>query len=333
MLPASRRPILAVHGSPALQEALARVLPATLRPLLCAATIAEARAALVERPEIIVIDHRALAEDNLFLVDAGAAGVTACVILLSNREPTPITAVFPATIPTIALSNLIDGGSPLVADELVISVLKLLRRDVFGMEKYLSWRAVPVTRYLNHSAERRDLVDEMREHITGQKLSRRLHWLAAQAADELLSNAIYHGPVNASGEHFRAETPRSNDFPLAGRDQVRLRYGADGHYFCLEVRDQYGSLDRATLVRSLHRKSRHELSPRASDSPGAGIGLALTAGYVSHLVCNLEPGKMTELIALFDLRPRKLVDAAGSASFNAFVASSAGASATAEEGQ
>ncbi len=333
MLPASRRPILVVHGSPSLQAALARVLPATLRPLRSAATIAEARVALADHPEIVLIDQRALAEDNLFLVDAGSAGVTACVILLANNAPTPITAAFPTTIPTIALSNLIDGDSPLIADELVVSVLKLLRRDVFGMEKYLSWRAVPVTRYLDHSADRRDLVDELRDHITSQKLTRRLHWLAAQAADELLSNAIYNGPVDARGEHFRASTPRSHDFPLSGRDQVRFRYGADGHYFCLEVRDQYGSLDRETLVRSLHRKSRHDLTPRASESPGAGIGLALTAGYVSHLVCNLEPGKMTELIALFDLRPRKLVDAAGSASFNAFVATPESASTTAEEGQ
>jgi hypothetical protein len=151
------------------------------------------------------------------------------------------------------------------------------------MEKYLSWRVVPVTRTLIHSADRRTAVDELRDHLVAQGYPRRLHWLAAQAADELLSNAIFHGPVGAAGEHLRSETSRCEEFPLVGREQVRLRYGSDGRYFCLEVRDQYGSLDRQTLVSCLRRRSRADLNPRPHDAPGAGIGLSLTAGYVSHL--------------------------------------------------
>ncbi len=320
MLAAGLRPILTVHGSSHLQKAIARILPATLRPIHTASNTAEAWAALAHSPEVVIVDQRTAVEaDGAFLTAAGQAGVIACIILLDDTDPLPLVEL-PTTIPTIALSNLVDPEGPVLADELVVSVLKLLRRDVFGMEKYLSWRVVPVTRTLTHSSDRQSVVDELREHIAAQGYHHRLHWLAAQAADELLSNAIFHGPVSDTGEHLRSATSRSEEFPLVGREQVRFRYGSDGRYFCLEVRDQYGSLTRETLVHCLRRRPRTDLSPNLTDTPGAGIGLSLTAGYVSHLVCNLEPGERTELIALFDLRPRARIHETGPASFNAFVA-------------
>jgi len=317
--PPHRRPILAVHGSDELQRAFSRFLHATLRPVRITSTLDDARAALLDAPEVVIVDQRALTGDGGgFLAEASAAGARACIVLLRSDEQAP-PIEFPASLSTLALSNLIDPTGPALEDELVVSVLKLLRRDVFGMEKYLSWRVVPVTEKLEQAADRCAVVDRMRDHIAAQGLDQRLTWLAAQTADELLSNAIFHGPVDGDGVHFRAERARSEDFPLDGRDRVQLRYGSDGRYFCIEVRDQYGSLAPATLQACLRRRSPRSLVPKETEG-GAGIGLALTSNYVSHLVCNVDPGRMTELVAVFDVRGPLRAARGQSASFNAFVA-------------
>jgi len=316
--PAQNRPILAVHGSDELQRAFSRFLHATLRPVRISATIEEARGVLDDAPEVVIVDQRVLAGDGrAFLAEASRAGASACIVLLRDEETPPIE--FPTSFSTLALSNLIDASGPALEDELVVSVLKLLRQDVFGMEKYLSWRVVPVVEELERAADRRAVVDRMRGHIVEQGLDRRLTWLATQTADELLSNAVFHGPVDDHGVHFRADQPRADDFPLEGRNRVRLRYGNDGRYFCIEVRDQWGSLEPSTLQSCLRRRSPQSLVPKDSNG-GAGIGLALTSNYVSHLVCNVEPDRMTELVAIFDVRGPVRAVRGATASFNAFVA-------------
>lgn len=315
--PPQNRPILAFHGSEELRRTFSRFLGATLRPVHIAASIEEARGFLGSAPEVVIVDQLALSDDGHgFLSEAGAAGASACIVLLRGDSSVPIE--FPSSISTLALSNLADTSGPALEDEIVVSVLKLLRRDVFGMEKYLSWRVVPVTEELVRASDRRDAVDRMRDYISEQGLDRRLTWLAAQTADELLSNAIFHGPVDADGSHIRASTPRSEDFALDGRNRVRLRYGNDGRYFCVEVRDQWGSLEPATLQSCLHRRPPRSLVPKEADG-GAGIGLALTSNYVSHLVCNIDPGRVTELVAVFDVSRAKRTVRSASASFNAFV--------------
>jgi anti-sigma regulatory factor (Ser/Thr protein kinase) len=72
--------------------------------------------------------------------------------------------------------------------------------------------------------------------------------------------------------------------------------GCDARYLALEVNDQFGSLDRDTILRALAKTA-------ISDSgAGAGMGISLSYRSCDHLVFNLSPGKRTEIIALIDVR-------------------------------
>jgi len=294
-----RSGILVLHRDPAVQHAVQRYLRATLRPVHVTDSADAARAALVHRPELLVVEHAAIEVDAAaFFADCCAAGVRLCVCALGPGDVPP---AMPASFDGFALSSLGALGPPRRVDELAVTALKLLRRDLFGMEKYLSWGFVPVCHRLTRAGDRRAVLDGIAAFVAERGLGPRLRWLATQTADELITNALFHGPVDAGGGHPRAALPRADDFALGPDEEVTVRYGCDDRTFAIEVVDGWGSLDLTTLARCLRRSLGGGPLPRPARTGGAGLGLALTAGYVHHLVCNLEPARRTELIALFDV--------------------------------
>jgi anti-sigma regulatory factor (Ser/Thr protein kinase) len=77
---------------------------------------------------------------------------------------------------------------------------------------------------------------------------------------------------------------------------VKLRWGCDARYLAIEVTDQFGSLDKDTILRSLARSNIRD------SGGGAGMGISLCYRSCDHLVFNLSPGRRTEIIALIDVR-------------------------------
>jgi len=295
--------IVVLHRDADVQRAVQRYLRATLRPVFLTPTPADARAAIArEHPELLIVEHAAIVDDPALLADAAAAGVRRCLLAVGAAvDDTPALPAAPAGIDGFALSSLGALGPPRRVDELAVTALKLLRRDLFGMEKYLSWGFVPVCHRLTRAGDRRAVLDGIAAFVAERGLGPRLRWLATQTADELITNALFHGPVDAGGGHPRAALPRADDFALGPDEEVTVRYGCDDRTFAIEVVDGWGSLDLTTLARCLRRSLGGGPLPRPARTGGAGLGLALTAGYVHHLVCNLEPARRTELIALFDV--------------------------------
>ncbi len=306
----SARSIIAVHSDAEARQDLARGLSASMRPVHVFPTVEEARAA-IERGAALVVGDSAAVADGL-LEAAASAGTQACIVAADSGGPEP---AIPAQFRRVALMPAYRPNTP----ELLITALKLLRDDLFGVEKYLSWSFVPLTREIRRSSERHEVVNELRNFIAYRKLSSRLQWLAAQTTDELLSNALFHAPMNDDGHRPRATLARTAAFDLEDDESVVVRFGADDRYLAVEVVDQWGSLDVSALSRSLRLSGAADLTPDTSGTTGAGIGLALAAGYVSHLVCNVQPGRRTELIALFDLRRSSALVGLDNASFHAVV--------------
>jgi hypothetical protein len=298
------RGIIVLHRSSEVQRAVAAFLRPTLRPVLLAGSPMEARLALADSAvpvELAVVDHSLLLEAPDLLDELISAGTSACVLAVGPEAPGSPPVSIIRGFDTFALSSLAAQGPPRQIDELAVTALKLLRRDLFGMEKYLAWGCEPVTHYITSTSERRELQNALATDLADRGFGSRLRWLACQAADELVSNSVFHGPVDAAGRHLRADRARTDEFSLGDNERVSVRWASDDRYFALEVVDGWGSIDIATLARSMRLAVTPPLTPRL-EGHGAGIGLALTACSVHHLACNLEPGRRTELIALLDIR-------------------------------
>ena len=211
-----------------------------------------------------------------------------------------------------AITNLLVHPMPVLAEELTVTAQKLIRRDLFGAEKYLLWGTELHQRSITRSVQRSHVVQEISDAVRGRGQSARVASMAMLVADELISNAVHNAPVDAAGVHIRRDMPRDIDIPLEGKDTVRLRWGCDARYVAIEVTDQYGSLDRDTILGALAKQDIRD------SGGGAGMGISLAYRSCDHLVFNLAPGKRTEIIALVDVRypPAERMPAS---SYNVFV--------------
>jgi CheY-like chemotaxis protein len=304
--------ILIVHPDRKTQRTVQRILGVTGYQIEIADDLEQATRLLQNiAPRLVVVDGSAaqsLAAPAFFKASR-ARGAEACMMLLGAH-----TTEIPQILSLGAVTNLLVHPMPVVAEELTITAHKLISGDLFGVEKYLLWGTELHEIVITRASQRAHVVTGLAEAVRARGQSARVASMAMLVADELISNAVHNAPVDATGVHYRSELARDIELELDARHQVRLRWGSDARYVAIEVTDQFGSLDRDTVLRALGKQEIRE------SGGGAGMGVALAYRSCDHLVFNLAPGKRSEVIALVDVRypPTERMPAS---SYNIFVES------------
>ncbi|HTJ44838.1 MAG TPA: hypothetical protein VL463_22180 [Kofleriaceae bacterium] len=314
--PLEKRPILVVHRDKKTVRTVHRILGGTFCPIEIVETLAEAEAKLAEtQPYLVVVDHEIVLEDHQNGVLARRGGAP-CLVLMQDTEPDDVATMLGLD----HLSYLMANPMPLLAEEMSVTALKLMRREIWGLEKYLSWGTEIREHVLDDAEQRVAVVERLDADVHAAGFGPRVAAQATLIADELLSNALYNAPVDAGGARYRGDVPRHGTRALTEREQVRLRYACDARYLAVEVGDYFGSLDRATILRCLAKAGGRRVEKVSMDTRGAGIGLATVYGTCNHLVFNLDPGRRTEVIALIDVRFRPAELSNALCSFGVFTA-------------
>ena len=314
----SRAPsILVVHPDRKTQRIVQRILGATKYSIDIADNLEQASRLLQNlTPVLVVVDASGMASPEIteFFAHARARGAEACMTLLGAAAIDQV----PRILDLGAVTNLLVHPMPVLAEELTITAHKLIRNDIFGLEKYLLWGTDIQDITITHSSQRMDLVSDLSTQIKARGQSARVASMAMLVADELISNAIHNAPRDAAGVHYRRDVARDQPLELDERHRVRYRWGCDARYLAVEVTDQFGTLDRDTILSALAKSNARETGE------GAGLGISIAYRSCDHLVFNLAPGKRTEIIALIDVRfaPANPAGAAASvpaSSYNVFV--------------
>jgi anti-sigma regulatory factor (Ser/Thr protein kinase) len=118
------------------------------------------------------------------------------------------------------------------------------------------------------------------------------------ATEELLLNAIYDAPRDASGAAIHAKLDRRTPVKLGAGQQVKLHYGCDGRNFVVSVADRFGALERGNIERSLSKLLDPQGARPAPGTSGAGLGLMLTYGAANQLIAHAVSGRFTEVTAV-----------------------------------
>jgi hypothetical protein len=167
--------------------------------------------------------------------------------------------------------------------ELGITSQKLASGDLFGLEKYLV-RGAPVgERAIATDADKRHAMGEVCAWAEAIGARTPIVHRLASVVDELMMNALYDTP---------------------GRDERRavVRWGADEHVLAISVSDAFGALRQRDVIDHVRRARRERGRPRPETAVqrGAGLGLYLVLANVASLVVNVEVGRRTEVVCLFD---------------------------------
>ncbi len=88
--------------------------------------------------------------------------------------------------------------------------------------------------------------------------------------DEMLMNALYDAPVDEEGRPIFSEIPTKTRISLRVEQRVVVQYASDGKTFWLSVRDAFGTLDRGTVTRYLHKcRSEQQIDHRVPAVPAS----------------------------------------------------------------
>jgi hypothetical protein len=188
-----------------------------------------------------------------------------------------------------------DNGFNMVA----ITVQKFVTGDLFGIEKYLpQGTEVHLTRLREYKG-RTAAIDEVLAYAEKVGVRRQVRSAIGQVCEELLMNALYDAPVDESGNPLFAEVEVKARLDKLSPRPVSIRYAATEAGFGVSVRDRFGRLDKATVLRYID-KCLH--SPQQIDRKvyGAGLGIYLIANAATQFVLNVAPGMATEVVCTFD---------------------------------
>ncbi len=201
------------------------------------------------------------------------------------------------------LRNVIaKNDEPLEPDELIITAEKLLRQDLFGLQKYLLWGVEPYVVRIRDSNLKHDYIAEVSSYASALGVGERVVELIETIVDELVTNAIYNAPRTSEGVPKYARRSRREPVILEEHEAGELQFACDGDYIAIAQVDPFGALTQETVVSYLNRclvKGPNQISDA---SGGAGIGLFRVFQSLSKFVINIDPGKKTEVITLIDLR-------------------------------
>ena len=308
MVASSVPSILIVHSDRKTQRTVQRILGVTGYRVDVADDLDQAVRLLQHSTPVLVVFDGSLSAPAALVEAARTNGTEACMTLLGPASAERV----PAILGLGAVTNLLVHQMPILAEELVITAQKLIRHDLFGVEKYLLWGTQLHETTLTRGSQRAEVVAHLATQVRSLGQSSRVGSMAMLVADELLSNAVHNAPRDADGRHYRKDLARSEEIELDERHRVRLRWGCDARYLAIEVTDGFGSLDRDTILAALARNDVRE------SGGGAGMGIALAYRSCDHLVFNLAPGTRSEIIALIDVRYPP-TERAPASSYNVFV--------------
>jgi hypothetical protein len=219
------------------------------------------------------------------------------------------------------LRNLIaKNDDPLDPDELIITAEKLLRQDIFGLQKYLLWGVEPLSLAIRDSREKLAYVGEVSRYASSLGCNERTVELIETVVDELVTNAIYNAPRTPDGEPRYAKLSRRETVVLEEHETAELQFACDGDFIAVAQIDPFGALTQDTVVSYLNRCLVKGPEQFHEASGGAGIGLYRVFQSLSKFILNVAPGVKTEVISLIDLRMSMKRFRQAAKSFHIFVA-------------
>lgn len=189
-------------------------------------------------------------------------------------------------------------GEP-VDDAVRVIGQKWLTGDIFGIEKYLP-EGTPINYARIRDFEGRDLaIQTVLEFAERQKMRRQVRGAIASACEELLMNALYDAPVDATGQVVFANVDPHDRKQQRSPRPVSIRFAATDQLFAIAVRDRFGRLAKNTIISYLE-KCISQPNQIDRKTQGAGLGLYLVASSASSYVVNVAYGVATEVVCTFD---------------------------------
>jgi hypothetical protein len=197
-----------------------------------------------------------------------------------------------------------DFESPPRAWEVVLVARRLAERIAGDapapapLAAYVDWGHASYDLPIAETADRDRAVARVQDIVAALQVPKRIVEQLGELAHELIMNAVYDAPVDASGSPKYARD-RKADVQLADGERPSVRVATDGTRFVIQVRDPFGRLERRHVYDGLARGlAGGELD---ESHGGAGLGMLVCHHATSALFFDVARGRHTEVTAMLEL--------------------------------
>ena len=163
---------------------------------------------------------------------------------------------------------------------------------------FVDWGYSSLEQEVRTPADRDACVAKAAELIASLQAPKRIAEMFGELVHELIMNAMYGAPVDASGRAKYAGD-RKAEIRLADNERPTVRIATDGSRLVVQVRDPFGRLSRDHVVDGLARGLAGGELDRSNG--GAGLGLMVCHNASSAMFFDVARGRSTEVTAMFEL--------------------------------
>ena len=306
--------ILLLVSNPKEQQLLTRVLSSTGCRLQVVSSIQEAEEIIMQNSiDLLVADYdqesQAFDSNGLAAFDDFLArfsqqrashwvnGKTKILLLAERRNNEEMRKIFSLSF----VSNIVAKSHDFDPDELIITVGKIIRNDIFGAEKYLCYGATPIAYEVSSSTQKEPLLQALTDYAEGIGINKRIVSAACGVADELLMNAVYNAPIYANGVRPYARRLRTIPVDLQPNETCFFSFASDGQQLVISVRDRFGSLTPEKIRSYMSRCFGMGDNQIEQKQGGAGMGFYFIMQNLNKLIVNISPGRGTEFIGILNI--------------------------------
>lgn len=230
---------------------------------------------------------------------------------------------FIEVIRELGFAQVITKHGRMSLKEIEVTIEKMISRDIFGVHKYFpDLRVIDITNetfpkpFSNNTLyttrvrslrERSEISENIAAQFKSQKKAPEA--IIKLVLDEITSNAMFRAPVTDHGD-FKYQTKlldhdvlvAHNDIALEAEDFFELQFGVSDEWIILVCIDPHGRLTQKEILYRLHRHL--ATNPKTGLPLGLhdthGRGIFLLREQLSAVVFNIEQGKRTEVICLYN---------------------------------
>lgn len=174
-----------------------------------------------------------------------------------------------------------------------------LSGDPSNIGQYFSGEFTEKEYVLTHSSQRQEALSWIGDFLAEYGVIPRIASLAVDASDELIMNAIFDAPFDPDRGPFRRQIPRTASFPLDPGEDVKIRILASPEYIGIGVKDRFGSLKRAKVLKHLFQNYRDHEYVASGEEIGAGLGLHRINESAMALLFVSKPQTSTDSMVFF----------------------------------
>jgi hypothetical protein len=261
-------------------------------------------------------DAMDVAERERVLGTFAEGRTTARLLLLSDGR---CKTDYPTLFSSRAMTNLLASSHDVDGQELIVTVQKILRGNIFGIEKYFVWGIEPLVLTLRSSMQKAEALHAAEGYIARVGVGSRLARGFYTVVDEFVTNAIYNAPTDERGAHRFTHLPRTTTVTLAEAEQVTLMFCFDGSRLGASISDPFGSVSPDRIMDYIAKCFRGGADQVDDKEGGAGLGLYYIFDALSSFVINIQAGVRTEMIGLIDVTTSFKDFSSKGKSFNIFV--------------